>query len=205
MTATPDVLTVKDTSTSFTPAPEGQHQAVAVDVIDLGERVEQFQSNPARIVHKVALVYQIDEENPETGKPFEIAVEKTVSFNSKAGLRKWVEAWRGKAYTEDEAKQQGAPLHKMVGVNGFIVIEHKVSKGGRTYGLASNIMPKPKNVPAISPDGYERADYWTKRKEEYAAGVATHRALQQTAASYDEMPAALQDEDESDLPFDGGR
>jgi hypothetical protein len=200
MTATPDVLTVRDTSTSFTPAPEGQHQAVAVDVIDLGERVEQFQGNPAKIVHKVALVYQIDEENPETGKPFEIAVEKTVSFNSKAGLRKWVEAWRGKAYTDEEARTQGAPLHKMIGVNCFIVIEHRTSKAGRVYGLASNIMPKPKNVPAIEPDRYERADYWGKRKEEYAASVANHRAVQQPNGNGEDYPEPLEPVDD-DLPF----
>lgn len=199
--AGPDVVTVKDTSTSFTPAPEGQHQAVAVDVIDLGERIETFQGQPPRVVHKVAIVYQIDETNPDTGKPFEIAVEKTASFNAKAGLRKWVEAWRGKAYTEDEAKQQGAPLHRMVGVNCFLVIEHKVSKNGRTYGLASNIMPRPKNVPMMEPEGYERADYWTKRKEEYAASVSTHRALQQQAPKgFEDFPEALEPIDD-DLPF----
>ena len=199
--AGPDMLTVKDTSTSFTPAPEGQHLAVAVDVIDLGERVEQFQGQPAKVVHKVAIVYQIDEVNPDTGKPFEVAVEKTVSFNAKAGLRKWVEAWRGKAYTDEEARKSGAPLHKMVGVNALITVEHKTSKTNRVYALATNISPKPKQIDAIPATGYERAEYWQKRKEEYATGVATHRALQQQAPNgYDEMPAALQDE-EDDLPF----
>ncbi len=198
----PDVVTVKDTGVSFTPAPEGQHQAVAVDVIDLGERTEQFQGQPVRVVHKVAVVYQIDELNEDTGKRFEIAVEKTLSFNPKAGLRKWVEAWRGKAYTDDEARQQGVPLHKMVGVNGFIVVEHRTSRNGRLYGLASNIMPKPKNVEPIQPLNYERADYWAKRKEEYAALVSAHRAIQGNGGpSYDELPPSLQDDDDDDLPF----
>lgn len=195
----PDVLTVKDTTTSFTPAPEGQHLAVAVDVINLGERVEQFQGHPAKVVHKVAIVYQVDEVNPDTGKPFEVAVEKTVSFNPKAGLRKWVEAWRGKAYTDEEAKKQGAPLHKMVGVNALITIEHKTSKLGRVYGMATNISPKPKQIESMDPEQYERAEYWAKRKEEYAASVATHRAMQQQAPS-DELTVNGEDEDD-DLPF----
>lgn len=194
----PDIVTAKDTSTSYAPAPEGQHQAVAVDVVNLGERVETFQGQNPKVVQKVALVYQIDEVNPDTGKRFEIAVEKTLTFGEKAGLRKWLEAWRGKKYGDEEARTNGAPLHKLVGVNGLITVEHKTSKQGRVYGMASNITPLPKGMTPIAPSEYQRADYWAKRKEEYAGTVAAHRAIQ-GGPHHDEPPPLPEDDD--DLPF----
>ena len=199
----PDQVTVRDTSSSFLPAPEGQHQAVAVDVIDLGERVEAFQGQDPKVVHKVAIVYQIEEVNPENGERFTIAVEKTLSFHPRAGLRKWLEAWRGKAYSDDEARKEGAPLHKLVGANCFIVIEHKKSKNDRTYGVASNIMPKPKNVKALEPTIYTRAEYWDKRKDEYAKTVAAFRSFQGGGGGQEQPPPGEPgfDEDDDDLPF----
>lgn len=196
----PDTVTVKDTSQSFTPAPEGQHLAVAVDVIDLGERVETYQGADPQLRHKVAIVYQIDETNPDTGKRFEIAVEKTASFHARSGLRKWVESWRGKAYSDEEAKTKGAPLHKMVGVNGLIVVEHRTSQKGRVYGLASNITPKPKSMNAIEPLDYERAEFWTKRKEEYATAAAAFKATVSQNGSAPPPSEPPPDEDD-DLPF----
>lgn len=198
----PDEITVRDTSSSFLPTPEGQHQAVAVDVIDLGERVEAFQGQDPKVVHKVAIVYQIEEINPENQERFTIAVEKTLSFHPRAGLRKWLEAWRGKAYSDDEARKQGAPLHKLVGANCFIVVEHKRSKKDRTYGVASNIMPKPKNVPALEATDYTRAEYWNTRKEEYAKSVAAFRSFQSGGNGQDQPPAVEPEfDDDDDLPF----
>jgi hypothetical protein len=200
MTAGPDVITAKDTGATFTPAPEGQHLAVAVDVIDLGERVESYMGQAPKVVHKVAIVYQIDETNPETGKRFDIAVEKTLAFGQTAGLRKWLGNWRGKQYGDDEARA-GAPLHKLVGVQCLLTIEHKTSKNGRLYGFASNISPKPKAMTGVfAPLDYTRADYWAKRKEEYAATVAAHRAIQGNGGEHDPVPPHL-DEDDDDLPF----
>jgi len=204
MTATkPDEITVRDTSSSFLPAPEGQHQAVAVDVINLGERVEAFQGQDPKVVHKVAIIYQVEETNPENGERFTIAVEKTLSMHPRSGLRKWLESWRGKAYTDDEARTQGAPLHKLVGANCFIVIEHKRSKKDRTYAVASNIMPKPKNVAALEPGSYTRADYWATRKEEYAKSVASFRSIQGGGNGQEPPPPDAPEgyDDDDDLPF----
>jgi hypothetical protein len=195
----PDEITVKDTSSSFTPCPEGQHLVVAVDVINLGERVESFAGRPTRITPKAAIVYQIEEINEDTGKRFEIAVEKTVSMNPKAGLRLWLENWRGKKYTDEEAKKIGAPLHKLIGVNGLMTVEHKTSGSGRLYGVATNITPKPRGLVAITPHEYDRQPFWAKRKEEYAAAVSAYRATQGHTLdeSLDPPPEDVDDE----IPF----
>jgi len=191
-----DEITIKDESKPFAQCPEGQHQAVCVDVVLLGEKVESFSGKPAKIANKLALVYQVDEVNPDTGKRFEISVEKTVSMFETAGLRKWLEAWRGKAYSEDEAKKKGVQPHKMVGINALLTVQSKVSGKGRTYSAAMNIAPLHKSMTAIAVNGYERAPFWTQRKEQYAKDAADFRRASQTS---EEAPPA--DHEDDDLPF----
>ena len=180
----------------FAPHPEGSAFGVCVDVIDLGEKVERYQNNPPKIVPKVAIVFQSSELNPDTGNPFEVHVEKTVTFGNKAGLRDFLERWRGKAYTDAEAAN-GIPLHKLEGVNAMLIIEHKLSGAGRTYAKISNIAPAAKGATKLQPRNYQRADFWATRKAEYAKGVAEHRATQPAPP----LAAVLAGTETDDLPF----
>lgn len=193
-----DQVTAKDSGVKFLPHPEGQFVARCVDTINLGERVEQFQNNPPRVVSKCALVFQTPERNPETGEQHIVHAEFTVSMNEKAGLRLLLEAWRGKTYTDEQA-EAGVPVHKLVGQAALISVEHKKSAGGRTYAKIKTIsaVPKGLEVPALEP--YTRAEFWTKRKEEYAAEVAKHRGPARDE-SFNDYPEALDDEGD-DLPF----
>lgn len=201
-----DQITVKmdQTQRSYAPCPAGTHLGVCVDVVDLGEAVEQYQSEPPRLTYKVALVFQTDEENPETGKRYEPAIEFTASFGPKAKLRKMLAAWRGKPYSDEEALR-GAPLHKLVGVNAILNVVHKVSKQDRTYAVIEAINPTMKGQAKIIPFGYERSEHWAKRKEDYAAKVAEYRHSLATAAippaGFDEMPAALANDVDDGMPF----
>src|SRR5690606_37433535 len=142
---------------------------------DLGERLEQFQGTTPKIVRKVAIVFQPSEINPDTEKPFEPSVEKTLAFGPSAGLRKFLSAWRGIAYTDAEAAA-GVPLAKLVGVNAILQIEHKVSASGRTYAKISNIMPPLPRMPKLSVRDYERSDHWPQRRADYAQEVQRFRA-----------------------------
>lgn len=180
----------------FAPAPEGSCIGVCVDVIDLGEKVERYQNNPPKVVPKVAIVFQTADENPDTGKPFDVSVEKTVSFHEHAGLRDFLTRWRGKAYTDAEAAQ-GIPLHKLEGVNAMLIIEHKVSGAGRTYAKIGNIAPAARGSTKVVARNYERAAYWAQRKADYAAAVQAHRATQPAAP----LAAAMAGTETDDLPF----
>lgn len=169
-----DNITVRG-DLGYTPAPEGQYQAVCADVIDLGERLEQFQGLTPKIVRKVAIVFQLSEINPDTKKPFEPSVEKTVTFGPASGLRKFLSQWRGKAYTDAEAAA-GVPLAKLVGANCILQIEQKVSASGRTYAKVSNIMPPLPKMPKLQVTDYERSEHWLQRRADYAQEVQRFRA-----------------------------
>lgn len=160
----------------FTPHPDGSFLGACVDVIDLGEKVDQFPGTPEKLVRKVAIVFLTGEVNPDTGKAYELNKEFTLSFNEKATLRKFLGLWRGRTYTDEEARA-GAPLHKLVGVGASLVIEHKTSAKGRLYANLLGIAPPPKGVErrALGAD-YQRADYWADRKREYAEQAASFRA-----------------------------
>jgi hypothetical protein len=193
-----DEYTIKNEASSFTPAPEGQFVAVCVDFVNLGDAVEQYMDNPPRVVPKGALVFQLDEVNDDTGKRYEPSVEKTLTFGEKAGLRKFLEQWRGKAYTQEEARK-GAPLHKLVGQCAVVTVEHKTSAAGRVYARISNITPLLKGVAKIEPESYVRSDHWAKKKEEYAQKVRAFHATQGDVTDEEFAPVGASGDD--DLPF----
>lgn len=196
-----DIITIPSgTSGQYKAHPEGQYTAVCVDVIDLGERPESFKDQPAKLKQKAAFVFRTGEVNAETGRPFDITAEYTVSMDRRSGLRQLLEAWRGKSYDEDYPKP---PLHLLEGQAGLVSVEHKTSpSSGRTYAKIKTIAPLPKQMPKPETGEYTRADYWGTRKAEYAEAAAKWREahLPPAAESIDDFPAAL-DDDDSSLPF----
>lgn len=192
-----DQITVTggEQDSKYAPCPEGSFAAACVDVIDLGEKVEQFEGNPEKLVRKVALVYRTAEVN-DSGEPCDVSKEFTLSMHERAGLRKHLEAWRGKPYSED-AIQQGVPLHKLVGQPAFLGIGHKTSKKGRTYAVIMSVMKVPNGMTIPPAKDYTRPDFWEERKAEYAKGASEYR-------SSINAPRAKADDgfaDESSLPF----
>jgi hypothetical protein len=197
-----DQITVKmsQSQKSFAPCPTGLQPAVCVDVIDMGESVEQYKNEPPYLSRKVVLVFQSDDENPETGKRYEPSIEFSATFGPKSKLRKMLGAWRGKVYSDEEA-MAGAPLHKLVGVNAMINVMHKTSKQDRVYAVIEGINPPLRTAPKLTPSGYERSEHWATRQKDYAEKVAAFKVIAAPPPEgFDAMPAALQ-EDDSDLPF----
>lgn len=183
-----DQITAKsDGSKTWAKAPEGQSQCVLVDVINLGMQSVSYMGGPTKMVHKCALVWQIDEINPDTQKPFEMSKEFTVSMAEKANLRKFLGMWRGKSYTDEEAIEKGAPLHLLEGVNGLMQIEHKQSKTNpdRTYANIVSVTPLPKGMEKRTALEYTRSEHWNEKISQPHS---------------EDMPSALED-DTDDLPF----
>ena len=70
---------------TFQPAPAGVHQAVCVDVVDLGVLDVSWQGQTKR-QHKVNLAWQIAEDRDD-GKPFLTWNRYTASLHENAKLR----------------------------------------------------------------------------------------------------------------------
>ena len=194
-----DQVTAKaDPEKAYAKPPEGSHICVVVDGVDLGMQQETYPGKPTRLVHKYAIVWQIDEINPDTitevtpkGKRFEVSKEFTVSMGEKANLRKFLATWRGKSYTDAEAAE-GAPLHKLYGAPGLMQIEHKQSKSNadRTYTNVISVVKLPKGVAPIQPLDYVRSEHWKERIAKQADGPVIDS---------DGFPVI--DDEDSELPF----
>lgn len=134
----------------FTPAPEGLHQAVCVDVHDIG-----LQKTPWGEKHRVLLVWQIDLINEETGKRFDVRTYYTLSLSDKSNLRRDLECWRGRKFTEEEL--QGFDLEKLLTANCQLQIVHNLSDEGKTYANVQAIVPfSTKLGPKLQPQEYVR-------------------------------------------------
>lgn len=138
----------KRPESTFQPCPEGLHHAVCVDVVDLGIVAGAFGDK-----HKVRIVWQIEEENDKQRR-FTARKQYNLTLHEKATLRKDLEAWRGRKFTE--AELAGFDLEKLIGVNCQIQVVHDISDEGSTYANVQAVVPAPKNVQKLAPLDYTR-------------------------------------------------
>ena len=142
-------IMARDTRKEWTQCPEGLHQAVCVDVVDLGDQQTQF-----GIKHQVRLIWQVDETNPDDGKRFRVQKKYTLSLNEKANLRKDLECWRGCKFNAQEL--EGFDLERLLAVNCQLQIIHNLTDEGKTYANIQAIIAAAKGIPKIAPEGYVR-------------------------------------------------
>jgi len=139
----------REPESRFSPCPEGLHQAVCVDVVDLGMMVTQWGDKP-----KVRIVWQIDEVDPVTGRRYDVRGMYTLSLSEKSTLRKHLESWRGRKFSPAELR--GFDLENLIGINCQLQVIHNLSDEGRTFANVQAIVPANAKAPKIAPDGYVR-------------------------------------------------
>ena len=171
-----------------------------VDVISLGERVQDYPDKPAYLAPTCAFVFITGERNAITNDLVTISREFTVSLGPKSNLGAFLTAWLGKPLTESQVRE-GVPLAKLEGHYGLLTISHRVSAKQRTYANILSIAPLPKQM-AVGlidyRDEYERDPYWQVKKAEYAQEAAKFRADAGAPPAHDDAT----DEDDTDLiPF----
>jgi len=139
-------LFVKETSGTMSkksdPISEGLHHAVCYGVYDLGTHVnEQFGGT----VRKVLIQWELPDERISVERdgqmvslPRAISKQYTLSLHEKSNLRKDLEAWRGKAFSDKELR--GFDMQKILGANCQLQILHK-TKNLRTFAAVLNVLP----------------------------------------------------------------
>lgn len=141
----------KASGSNFTPAPAGTHAAVCVDVVDLGV-IEATWNKKTLKQHKIRIVWQIDEERDD-GKPYNVSRRYTLSLHEKAGLRKDLESWRGRAFTQEEL--QGFDVETVIGVGCLVNVVHN-DKDGSTFANVAGVMKLGKGMTAPTLREYTR-------------------------------------------------
>ena len=95
-------------------------------LVDLGMVDDGF-----GVKHKVEIWWQLEERNPETGTRFTVRKRYTNSLHEKAALRKDLEMWRGRKFTQEELR--GFDLEKLLGVPCQLQTVHKTTDDGKTF------------------------------------------------------------------------
>ena len=162
-------LVIKENEAHFEVAPPGLHQAVCVDVIDLGMVDGKF--GPKR---KLKLVFQLKSKN-KVGERFQARASYTQSLFEGSNLRRDLESWRGRAFTDEERK--AFDVERLIGKNCQLSLKHGISRStGRTYGQITVILPPVKGAD-MKPENYTREPWPTEKTEAaHEAGAARARA-----------------------------
>jgi len=146
------ILATNTGGQDFAPIPAGTYPARCYSMIHIGTCKENFMGED-KMMNKVRITWELPTEmkvfKAELGEqPCAISKEFTLSMHEKANLRKFLEGWRGKGFTEDEAKS--FDITKLLGVPCMISVIHKVSKAGKTFAEISSVSAMPRGY--VCPD-----------------------------------------------------
>ena len=145
------IIAVGSNSKDFEPMPIGNHQAVCAFVEDIGTHESSYQGKPVKN-HQIVVCWELNEkmtEGDNAGKPFMISKFYTLSLHEKANLRKDLESWRGRAFTDIEL--DGFDVEKLIGANCLLNIIEHTKQDGSKFAKVSSISPIIKDMVKIQP------------------------------------------------------
>lgn len=137
----------------FPQTPAGNWSGVCIGLIDLGTHWESFQGGPQKKQRKVLIVWEIEAEKDGkderffVGRDFNIGVNDKgeVSYGEKSNIRKMLESWKGRAYSQGEEIDLSATLGKTALVN----IAGKKTNAGKDITFVNAVSPLPKGMKVI--------------------------------------------------------
>lgn len=141
------ILAKNNDGGDFELTPSGNQQAVCAFVEDIGTHEGSYQGKPLQR-HQIIVCWELAEtmtNGDNAGKPFMISKFYTLSLGEKANLRKDLEAWRGKAFA-DEDLQNGFDVEKLKGANCLLNIIHVKKQNGDMSARVASISPLMKGM-----------------------------------------------------------
>ncbi len=136
---------------SYEPAPAGTFIATCYRFIDRGTQMKDF-NGERKMRHEVMLTWEIADEQMTDGRPFSASKVYTWSMHEKSSLRAHLEAWRGKAFADEDFEGPNAfNTKKLVGAPCTLTITQK-TKDGKTYSEITSVgkMMKGANAPPLT-------------------------------------------------------
>ncbi len=187
--------------------PAGTHVARCFSIIDMGTQTSEYMGE-SKDLHKVRVTWELPEEKAvfkeENGEqPFVLSKDYTLSLYEKANLRKDLESWRGKQFTEQEL--MGFDISRLIGVPCLLSVVHKTTDKGKTFANISSVSSLAKGMKCpeqINPsveysindkdnDVFRSFPEWLQKKIEEA-----HEWNNGTTPA-----AGPEDDDDSSIPF----
>ena len=127
---------------SFEKCPAGNHLAVCFEVIDLGTQETNFNGEKGE-KHQIWIGWETPMETMDDGRPFVIGRRYTLSSDERSTLRKHLESWRGRSFTDEDFGN--FDIAAVIGKGCFLNVVHK-EKGDRTYANIESVAALPKGT-----------------------------------------------------------
>lgn len=173
----------------FKRVPAGVFAARCWSMIDLGTQRVEYQGD-IKYQRKVQIGWELfgEDENGEPlttddGLPMVISKRYTLSLSPKSRLRPDLEAWRGRPFTDDEAK--GFDLHNLIGAPCMINVTH-TERNGKTYSNVASLTPIPKALRDTLPADGNEPRFYVINDGENAVFGSFHDKLKETIRQAEE-------------------
>ena len=143
----------KPNQSNFLPAPNGPQPAICIRIIDLGTQDGDYKGKKNR-KRKMHIGFELTcEETMSDGRPFIVGKTYTWSMDPKAGLRKDLESWRGKGFTDaDFDAKDGFQINAILGKPCLLNIKHDLKEDGNVRAHIDTISRLPKGMTTGKPE-----------------------------------------------------
>lgn len=141
------ITATNESGSGFEPIPAGSYAARCYSMVHIGT-VETSYEGQKKLQNKVRITWELPTElkvfkEEEGERPMVISREFTLSMHEKSALRKFLESWRGKAFSDEEARS--FDVTKLLGKECLISILTK-EKEGKKYAEISGVSTLPKGM-----------------------------------------------------------
>lgn len=131
----------------FKMVPPGSHLARLYRIVDLGTQPTEWQGQQ-KFLRKIMLSWEVHSEDEagdplitDEGAPLALFKNYTLSWSENSNLRKDLQAWRGKPWTDAEANR--FDLKNILGQFCMLNVIHRPGQNGKIYANVSGIAPVP--------------------------------------------------------------
>jgi hypothetical protein len=206
------IIATSSGSTNFEPIAQGNYPARCYSMVHVGT-IEENILGETKKLNKVRITWELPtelkvfkEENGE--QPCVISKEFTLSLHEKATLRNFLKNWRGKDFTDEEAK--AFDIEKLIGAPCMLNITHKPKKDGSgVYAEIGSVSAMPKGFecpPQINESFVFTYDNFDEEKfnklPEFMRTKMVNSDEYKLAHSPNEVQtSAPKEEEHDDLPF----
>jgi len=180
----------------FKKVPPGVYIGRCFSLVDLGTQHTSGQFGD-KLQHKIRIGWELFGED-ENGQPLTenidghempmtISKSYTLSMHEKAGLRISLAAWRGKAFTEEEAK--AFDVSKLMGAYCMVNVTHSETNG-KTYTNVAGLSPIPGALKNAKPAPVHPNQMFDLDKPDLKMFAAFHEKLQDAIKKSPEWASA---------------
>jgi hypothetical protein len=167
-------MILEDTGSNFKPVPAGMHLARCYRIIDMGTQETSFEG-VTDYKRKLKFVWEVHGEEEdgtplktEKNEPFIITKDYTNTWGEKGTLRKDLQSWRGKEFTNEE--QRRFDIKTVLDKWCMINVTHKAGKSaGKVYANVTALTPVPSRIKSMGlPAAFNKAQIFTLSEPDMA-------------------------------------